>query len=221
MLHIENIKKSFGKKQVLKNITFSAEKGNCIGILGANGCGKSTLFSIIAGVLKAQSGRIMYGADDLLKNTKLRSKVLGYVPQGTPLIEELNAYDNLLLWYRKKDLKDELINGVPAMLGIPDFLKTPVCKMSGGMKKRLSIACATAGHPDILILDEPSAALDLVCKKAISDYLTSFKNNGGTVIIATHEVQELAICDKVYILKDGVLAPFEFDGNIDKLAAAL
>lgn len=221
MLQIENIKKNFGKKQVLKDITFSAKEGECIGILGANGCGKSTLFSVLAGVQKAQGGRFLYGSDDLLKNTKLRSKVLGYVPQGTPLIEELNAYDNLLLWYDKQNLKKELHDGIPAMLGIQDFLKTPVRKMSGGMKKRLSIACATSGHPDILILDEPTAALDLVCKTAIASYLTSFKKNGGTVIIATHEVQELGICDKIFILKDGVLSRFDFDGNIDDLVAAL
>ena len=214
------VKKNYGKKQVLKDISFSASQGECIGILGANGSGKSTLLNILAGVQKGE-GNFSYKDADLFKNTKIRSRVVGYVPQGTPLLEELSARDNLRLWYDEEQMNQSLKNGVLAMLGIGDFIKVPVYKMSGGMKKRLSIGCAVAHKPEILLLDEPSAALDLVCKERISNYLLDFKRQGGVVVLATHDVQEIPLCDKLYILKDGVLENYNYDGNIHRLAGLL
>jgi len=221
MIKIENVKKKYGKKEVLKNISLEVEKGKCVGILGSNGSGKSTLFGILAGVIKGDDGNFFYNDTELLKNEKERSKILGYVPQNTPLFEELTASDNLRLWYTKKELNYQLENDVLAMLGINDFINVPVYKMSGGMKKRLAIGCAVADNPKILLLDEPSAALDIVCKERISNYLLDFKKLGGTVLLATHDVQELSICDSLYILKNGVLNPYTFDGNVHRLAGSL
>ena len=192
-----------------------------LGIVGESGSGKSTLLSILAGILKADSGTFESDGVDLLKNNKKRAEKVGYVPQSTPLLDELNAHDNLTLWYDKSKLKESLSNGVLGMLGISDFLKTPVYKMSGGMKKRLSIGCAVAHNPEILLLDEPSAALDLVCKERIATYLRNFKSNGGTIILATHDLQELELCDSLFILKNARLTPFEFDGNVHKLVGSL
>ena len=221
MTDIKNIQKKYGKKTVLRDITFSVREGNCVGILGGNGCGKSTLLSILAGVQKADNGSFLWEGADLFADEKMRSKVLGYVPQGNPLMEELTAWDNLRLWYEKEDLKKELEGGVLAMLGIPGFIKVPVRKMSGGMKKRLSIGCAVANRPRLLLLDEPSAALDLVCKERIGNYLKDFKAQGGSVLLATHDVQELDLCDVLYILKDGVLEPYTFNGNVHHLVGKL
>lgn len=220
-MKIENIKKKYGKKTVLEGVSLTAEKGMCIGILGTNGSGKSTLLSILAGIQKSDGGEFSYNGIGLLKNTKKRSEIVGYVPQSTPLLDELNAYDNLKLWYTAEDMEKSLSSGVLAMLGIQKFLKVPVCKMSGGMKKRLAIGCAVAHNPQILLLDEPSAALDLVCKERISNYLLDFKAQGGIIILATHDVQELPLCDKLYILKNGVLGDYEYDGNVHRLAGRL
>ena len=220
-MKIENIKKKYGKRTVLDGVSFSVEKGECIGILGTNGSGKSTLLSILAGIQKSDSGSFLYNNTELLENTKKRSQIVGYVPQGTPLLDELSALDNLKLWYTHGEMEKSLSSGVLAMLGINDFLKVPVHKMSGGMKKRLAIGCAVAHNPKILLLDEPSAALDLVCKERISNYLLDFKEQGGTVILATHDVQELPLCDKLYILKNGVLNDYHFDGNVHRLAGRL
>ena len=220
MITIEKITKSYGRKHVLSDISFVAEEGSCIGILGSNGSGKSTLFNILAGIIKG-NGTFLYNGINLLSNTKARAKYLGYVPQSTPLFEELTAFDNLSLWYSKEELHYQLHNGVLAMLGIPEFIRTPVYKMSGGMKKRLSIGCSVANNPKILLLDEPSAALDLVCKERISNYLLDFKRNGGTILLATHDLQDLALCDKLYILKNGILNNYEFDGNVHRLAGSL
>ena len=220
-IDIQGIAKKYRKKPVLKEITFSAHSGQCVGILGSNGCGKSTLLSILAGVQKCDGGRFLYEGKDLFQYPKQRSELVGYVPQGTPLIEELNAWDNLLLWYDTAALKEELKGGFLAMLGIADFIKTPVSKMSGGMKKRLSIGCAIAKHPPILLLDEPMSALDLVCKQNIFRYLKKHKEAGGIILLATHDALELELCDVWYIIKDGVLVPFTYDGSLETVVKSL
>lgn len=220
-IQIKNITKSYGKKQVLKGIDLTAAGGTCIGILGSNGSGKSTLLSVLAGVIPANGGSFLCDGNDLLVKSSLRSRLVGYVPQGTPLLEELTAWDNLRLWYDRDTLKEELSSGVLKLLGIGDFLKVPVHKMSGGMKKRLSIGCAVAGRPPILLLDEPTAALDLPCKESIAAYLRQYKAAGGLLLLTTHDVLELQLCDAWYIIKDGVLVPFCFDGDLNKLVESL
>lgn len=220
-MKVEHIKKQYKKNNVLKDITFEVEKGECVGILGGNGSGKSTLLNILSGIIGADGGSFICDGTDLVRDEKKRSKVLGYVTQGTPLLEELNGRDNLSLWYKKEDMEKELQTGVLGMLGIDEFIKTPVYKMSGGMKKRLAIGCAVAHKPEILLLDEPSSALDLICKEKIANYLLDFKRNGGSIILATHDVQELSLCDKLYILKNGTLTPYEFDGDVHKLVGRL
>ena len=220
-IEIKNIQKHFGKKVVLESADLSCAGGSCIGILGCNGSGKSTLLSILAGVLPSDGGQFLCDGKDLLKDPALRAHLVGYVPQGTPLLEELSAKDNLSLWYSKKEMEAQLRSGVLKLLGIDQFLKVPVCKMSGGMKKRLSIGCAMAKKPPILLLDEPTAALDLTCKEDIAQYLRSYKKAGGLLLLTTHDVLELQLCDAWYILKEGRLVPFTFDGDLQKLIESL
>lgn len=220
-IKLSGIQKAYQRNKVLKNVSLTAKQGSCVGILGGNGCGKSTLLSILAGVQKADGGSFFCDGEDLFKNTALRNSVLGYVPQENPLIEELNAWDNLRMWYDRKTLKRELEHGVLAILGIGGFLKVPVHRMSGGMKKRLSIGCAVAANPRVLLLDEPSAALDIVCKEKIYQYFETYINGGGILLLATHDMQELALCDQCYILRDGSLTPYEYDGDIHRLAGIL
>ena len=220
-IEIRDIKKNYGKKQVLNGINFSVGQGECIGILGANGSGKSTLLSILAGVLDSNGGQFLLDGRDLLTDKKSRNQFVGYVPQGTPLIDELTALDNLKLWYKKEELEAEIKDGVIALLGVDKFLKTTVSKMSGGMKKRLSIACSIASHPPVIILDEPMAALDLVCKKQIYDYIKHHKSNGGIVLLATHDIFDLELCDRCYIVKNGTAQPYKFDGSTENLVESL
>lgn len=220
-IQINNISKGYRKKQVLRSISLTAESGSCIGILGSNGSGKSTLLSILAGVQRHDGGSFLCDGKDLFKDSAARARLVGYVPQGTPLLEELSARDNLLLWYSASELKQELSGGVLAALGIGDFLNVRVSRMSGGMKKRLSIGCAVAKRPPILLLDEPSAALDLLCKQTIAQYLRQYRQAGGILLLTTHDAQELALCDAWYIIKDGVLVPFQYDGDIRKITESL
>lgn len=214
-LEIKSIQKRFRKAEILKDASLKAFTGSCIGILGSNGTGKSTLLSILAGIQPPDSGEF------LLDGQKPTAAQIGYVPQGTPLMEELTARDNLLLWYSREAMEKELQDGVLHMLGIGDFLNKQVRKMSGGMKKRLSIGCAVAQKPPVLLLDEPTAALDLICKEQIRNYLQAYKEQGGILLLTTHDPEELALCDATYILKDGVLTPYCFDGDMQKLVASL
>ena len=220
IIQIENIQKSYGRTPILMGVTFTAQAGQCIGILGKNGSGKSTLFSVLNGLQKG-NGRFLCNGEDLLKNSKMRSALVGLVPQSPPLLQELSAKDNLRLWYSRTALDAAMNGGVLQLLGIPDFYTVPVSKMSGGMKKRLSIGCAVAHDPRILFLDEPSAALDLICKQKIADYLRAFKARGGIVLLATHDAYELELCDALYILKDGILQPYGGERSVDALVGCL
>lgn len=190
-------------------------------MLGGNGTGKSTLLRTLAGVLRADGGQFLWNEFDLLRDEKRREAFVGYVPQGTPLMQELSARDNLRLWYDGRALEQSLDSGVLRMLGIDRFLKTPVYKMSGGMKKRLSIGCAVAHDPRILLLDEPSTALDLVCKEQILQYLAAFRRRGGVVILSTHDVQEIGVCSSRYMLRGGVAEPYAYDGDVRRLVEDL
>ena len=220
-IEIKKLSKSYGRKSVLKDISFAASGGNCIGILGANGCGKSTLLSILGGVLERDGGEFLFNGEDLFADRKKRSSLVGFVPQGAPLIEELTAWDNLLLWYDREEAKKELNSGVLKMLGVDQFLKVTVRKMSGGMKKRLAIGCAMAKRPAVLLLDEPTAALDLACKQSIANYLTAYKKAGGLLLLTTHDAMELSLCDQCYIMRGGVLHPYTYNGDINDLVEKL
>ena len=157
---------------------------------------------------------MMAGGHDLLKEGRLRNDCLGYVPQTDPLIPDLSVFDNLLLWYkgRRSDIGGAILTPSIAMLGIEDFLKKPVKTLSGGMRKRVSIATALINEPDILILDEPASALDLCYKADIRGYLKEYQAAGHTVIMSTHDAEDLDICDILYLLKDGNIS--RADNNI-------
>lgn len=210
MIEIEDLTSAYGKKEVLCGVNLSGERGECIGIVGPNGCGKSTLLSVMAGVLRPKSGSVYYYGRDALKNPVVFRKMTGYVPQENPLLEELSVYDNLRLWYPDKaQLQKELEQGFLQLLGIPEFVKMPVHKLSGGMKKRVSIGIALAGEPPVLILDEPSVALDMACKEDVKRYLRIYLERKGTVVITTHEDGELSLCDSLYVMKNGKLIPVD------------
>ncbi|MDE6915858.1 MAG: ATP-binding cassette domain-containing protein [Lachnospiraceae bacterium] len=199
-----NIASSYGKKKVLCAVNIAAGAGQCVGIVGTNGCGKSTLLNILAGLRKADSGEIYFdGVRAQGRQPFIR--YAGYVPQESSLIPELSVMDNLRLWYEDADaLRQSLEQGFLRALGVDRMCRERAGKLSGGMKKRVSIGCALAGNPPILILDEPDAALDLPGKADIRGYLGMYKQMGGTVLLATHDEIDLELCDRVFALSGGV-----------------
>lgn len=218
---IINIQKSYGKKAVLRGVTFSAERGEAVALVGANGSGKSTLLRVLAGVLKPHCGEFRWDGVDLLQTRAALERTAAYVPQGTPLLEELSALDNLRLWYGRDALHASLDGGMLRELGIQDFLKTPVSRLSGGMRKRLSIGCAIARDPQILLLDEPTAALDLSARERLLDYFAAHRARGGLILLATHDLRELETCSRCFLLSDGTLSPYDYDGDARRLAQVL
>ena len=205
IMEVKEISKKYGKKQVLDSVSINVSKGECVGIIGVNGCGKSTLLSILSGSMKADKGKVFINGIDTGKKSGIFDEVIGYVPQENPLMLKLTVLDNLKFWYcdSARNLNDDLTNGIISYFGLNEYIYTRADKLSGGMKKRLSIVCALAKNPEILILDEPGAALDIVCKSDIKKYLKDYMRNGGTVIITSHEEGELSLCDRMYLLKDG------------------
>lgn len=111
---------------------------------------------------------------------------------------------------RGRRIDDDMAGGILSRFGLDAYRSYDVSKLSGGMKKRLSIACAIARDPQVLILDEPGASLDIVCKEDIKNYLRSYVNTGNTVIIASHETGELELCDRIYLMAGGRLTELEF-----------
>ena len=217
-IDIVGLKKRYGKRDILRGVSLSIEFGSCIGILGGNGSGKTTILSILAGITDADEGEFICEGYDLLKDDKRRRFVVGIIPQKNPLIEELSAKDNLLLWHDRKYLDISAKEGIIRDLGVTKLINKKVSTLSEGMKKRLSIACAVKKHSKILLMDEPSAALDIAAKEVIHEYIKKFTAAGGIVILVTHDEGELGLCDRHYILKDGVLNDYSFDGNMKKLA---
>lgn len=142
-----------------------------------------------------------------IKPVRERDVLVSFLPQENPLIPELSGLDNLKLWYsgRSAELNSTYSLSILKKLGVDAFLHQKVSTMSGGMKKRLSLAICMLERPDLLLLDEPLAALDLLCKKGILNYLKEYTGNGGSIIVATHEEDALSICNRIYILKDGLL----------------
>lgn len=207
LIKVDSISKNYGKKEVLKSISFSSGAGECIGIIGPNGCGKSTLLKILQGSLKPASGSLSYNGCNPLASPKYFSEYIGYVPQDNPLFANLSVLDNLKLWYcdSTHNLKDDIESGIIAEFKINTYLKEKVKNLSGGMKKRLSIACAIAKDPQILIMDEPGASLDIIAKNDIVNYIKKYISQGGTVIISSHEECELAVCTRTYLINNGVL----------------
>lgn len=209
IIQVNNLTKKYKNKTVLDNISFQINSGDCVGVVGANGCGKSTLLRILAGADKPNHGEVIINGTNLLKKHKLFSQYVGYIPQDNPLFENLTVEDNLKMWYCETDRDfhaEVLEGGALEVFGLAPYMKYEVSKLSGGMKKRLSIACSIAKNPPILILDEPGASLDLVCKSDICDYLNKYRANGGTVIITSHEAGELALCTRMFLIDGGAIS---------------
>lgn len=213
ILEVKDLKKAYLKRIILDKVSFSVFRGEIVGIVGANGCGKSTLLRILAGADKPSSGTIEYSGQNPFKNKNLFTRYVGYIPQDNPLFDNLTVIDNLKLWYCDNTSG---IEQVMNQFGLTPYAGYTVRKLSGGMKKRLSIACSIANNPPVLILDEPGASLDIVCKSDICRYFLEYREKGGTVIITSHEENELSLCDRMLLIEDTAIREIE-PSTSDKL----
>jgi len=194
MLIAKNIQKSY-LAPVLQNVSLQINAGEIIGLAGQNGSGKSTLLAILAGITKQDAGEVNIEGE------------IGLVPQEAALFDNLSVKDNLRFW--AKAYKQDWKNALP-ILTDDSMLKKRVSQLSGGMKKRLSIALACLHNPQFLIMDEPTAALDIGFKGELKQMLDEIRSQGRSVIFSTHQPDELAWCDRIYILKKG---QFVYEGS--------
>ena len=179
-VRVEGLQSAYGRKKILQDITFEAHAGECIGIVGRNGCGKSTLLNILAGIYKPAAGSLFF--DEKPGTPENIRKFTAYVPQNSNLYEELSVWDNLLFWYPdKRSLQNALKEGILQSLGIEEFLHKRVSHLSGGMKKKVSIACAMAQNAPVLLLDDVLSELD----SSRQNYLLNNISDTQTIITCT------------------------------------
>ena len=196
---------------VLHDINLDIPSGTTLAIIGRTGNGKSTLVNLLLRLYNTEPGMIYLDGHDI--NTiplKTLRENIAYVPQENPLIDELTTKDNLLLWLgSNRKIKDGFENGVLKDLGIDEFLNKQVNELSGGMKRRLSIGISLSNNAPIMLLDEPGSALDIYGKQEVNSYISNYVKNGGTVVMSTHDRDEIDLCTKLYKIEDGILKECE------------
>ena len=208
MLKIENLKKTYGKIEALKNINLEIEEGEFFGLLGPNGAGKTTLMNVIIGYLSADSGRIIFNNSTISTQSSSFKNQIGYVPQEISLYQELSAEQNLKIFGKLFKLNDShlkaKIHEVLELVGLQDRIKDSVKDFSGGMKRRLNIAASLLHDPKLILCDEPTVGVDPQSRNAIFDLLQKLSNEGKTIIYTTHYMEEAErLCDRLAVIDYG------------------
>lgn len=206
-INVTNASKKYGNQTVLNNINVSVFQGEIFGLLGPSGAGKTTIVKLIAGIGIADSGTITV-LDVVMPNLALLNKI-GYMAQADALYGELTALENLqffaAIYGLKGSVRKERIREVMSLVNLSDDLKKPVNQYSGGMKRRLSLAIALVHEPEILILDEPTVGIDPVLRQSIWKELRRLNDNGTTILVTTHVMDEAEKCDRLAMLREGRL----------------
>ena len=206
MINVKSVSKSFGMKEVLRDINLDIEPGEFTAIVGPNGSGKSTLLRIISPLLRPNSGQVTVAGLDL--NTKAHTvrQILGVVSHHTLLYDNLTAYENLLFYAHLYSITDYAtrINMVLDKVNLTDSKDTLVRTYSHGMQQRLSIARAILHNPRVILFDEPHTGLDQTNSIILDKILQSRSAAGNTVMLITHDIKHaLALCDKIVVLHKG------------------
>jgi len=218
MLEVNSIRKTYGAVTAADNITFRARQGETLGLLGPNGAGKTTTVSIIAGLLRPDSGQVLIAGRPLGGDADPAKRNIGLVPQDIGLYGELSARENLVLFATLYGLggapRKRAIDGALGLVGLSDRGKDPVKTFSGGMKRRLNLAAALLHDPQLLLLDEPTVGVDPQSRNAIFDNLETLKKRGKTLLYTTHYMEEAErLCDRLVIIDRGkVVADDTLDG---------
>jgi ABC-2 type transport system ATP-binding protein len=207
MLKLDNLCKRYGKVPVLHNLSFNLAPGEIYGLLGPNGAGKTTTINIICGLLKADSGTVYINEKPAGEGTK---SLVGVVPQQNLLYTSLSCRNNLAFFGRLYGLpRKELNRRIDVVLEAVNLLpqkQIPVDKLSGGMKRRLSLAIAMLHRPKLVILDEPTTGLDIEARHEVWRLIKEFKAMGTTVLLTTHLLDEVErLCQRIGIIKQGKL----------------
>src|SRR6516162_3355883 len=218
MLEVEGLTKSFGELKAVNCVSFRANYGEILGLLGPNGAGKTTTVSLIAGLLRPDSGEVLIEGKLVQSDTDPVKQKIGLVPQNLALYDKLSARDNLTFFAALYGLAgtkaNEAINNALSLVELSDRAGDKVDAFSGGMKRRLNLAAALLHDPQILLLDEPTVGVDPQSRNAIFDNLETLKSQGKTLLYTTHYMEEAErLCDRVVIIDHGkVIADDDLEG---------
>ncbi len=232
MLEASGLRKTYGARQVVKDVHLAVRAGEVVGLLGPNGAGKTTTFYIVVGLVRADAGVIRIDGQDVhSKPIHVRSRMgLSYLPQEASIFRKLTVEENIRAVLElqlgpdgralKPALIDELLDGLLTELSIQKLRSSPAPALSGGERRRVEIARALATQPRFILLDEPFAGVDPIAVIEIQRIIAFLKARGIGVLITDHNVREtLGICDRAYIISEGsVLAegtPAEIVENAD------
>lgn len=210
IISLNNVVKKFGKQTVLRNINFQVPQGRIIGLIGPSGAGKSTIIKVILGMEVPDSGQTTI-FNQKMPNRKLLGKI-GYMAQSDALYEQLTGRENLQFYADMKELTKttaaQQIKHVTQVVDLTKALDKRVSGYSGGMKRRLSLAIALLGFNQILILDEPTVGVDPALRRQIWSELQNLRNQGKTILVTTHVMDEAELTDDVALLLGGQIIAY-------------
>ena len=216
IISINNLKKRYGQQVVLNDVSFEVDYGQIVGLIGPSGAGKSTIIKLTLGMEKADSGNSeVFGIH--MPNRKILNK-MGYMAQSDSLYSSLSARENLIFFAKMREVKTEDLNSeidrVSQVVDLKDQLDKKVDNFSGGMKRRLSLAIALLGNPQLLILDEPTVGIDPALRKNIWTELGKLRDNGCSILVTTHVMDEAELTDRVALLIDGNIIADDTPSNL-------
>lgn len=208
MITVRSVSKSFGNIEAVKDVSFNIGKGDIYGILGPNGAGKSTIVNILNTLIKPDKGEVVIDGVNIKNNENTIKQILGVVPQEIALYEELSAYENMIFWGGLYNIPEpDLKTNVSHILEIVDLVNRKddrIKTFSGGMKRRINIACSLLHNPKVLILDEPTVGVDPQNRNHIFEVIEKLNSEGMTMIYTTHYMEEAErFCDKIAIIDTG------------------
>ena len=206
-IEINNLNKSFGNILAVKNINFKIDKGTIIGLLGPNGCGKSTTIGMMLGLIKPTSGTVVINGQNIENNRTNLLEKMNFISPYIELPKKLTVEENLKVYGRLYGVKnlESKISELMEKLNLTQFKKRKTGELSSGQKNRVSLAKALVNDPEILLLDEPTASLD----PDVSDYIRTFiedfaSKKGTTILLASHNMNEVErLCHEVMMMKNG------------------
>ena len=212
-LRVESIRKNYGRRQIIKDVSLDVSSGEVVGLLGPNGAGKTTCFYMIAGLVAADGGQILLNGDNLasLSMHERARRGIGYLPQEASVFRKLTVEENILsvLQLRKelsKQQRIELTHSLLEEFNITHIAGSLGAALSGGERRRVEIARALAAEPRFILLDEPFAGVDPVSVGDIKKIIEHLCQRGIGVLITDHNVREtLSLCDCAYIVGEGVI----------------
>lgn len=221
MIRVTDLQKRYGRVHAVKGVSFEVNRGEIVGLLGHNGAGKSTVMKIITGYLEPGEGSVTVGGVDVLSDRIGVQRLIGYMPESSPLYPEMLVQEYLLMMAELRGVpggeqNTAVLDAVRAT-GLEAWLLRPISTLSKGYRQRVGLAQAIVHKPDVLVLDEPTSGLDPVQIVEIRALIRRLAEN-STVILSTHILSEIeAVCDRAVILIDGVLAA---DSKLSDLLAS-